>query len=80
MRRADGRGAESPTVLPSPSHEARAHVRAGSVLQVGAVSMESPAPGCANEPRRFSDSADERKRSQNRDMGPGSRPHAPPEQ
>lgn len=76
MQRADGRGEESQTVLPSPSHDARA----GSASQVGAVSMETPAPGCANEPRRFSDSADERKRSQNVDMGLGNRLHGSPEQ
>lgn len=74
MQRADGRGEESPTVLPLPSHDAHTHFWAGSALQLGAVSMEAPAPGCANEPRRFSDSADERKRSQN------NRLHGSPEQ
>lgn len=80
MHRADGRGEKSPTVLPSPSDDARTHVRAGSALRVGSVSMDIPAPGCANEPRCFFYSVDERKRSQNMDMGPGSRLHGSPEQ
>lgn len=49
---------ESPTVCLLLSHDASTHVRAGSASQ-RAVSMDTPALGCTNETRWYSDSAHE---------------------